>query len=107
MNTAEIIKIGVCLFIAALWSSIGLLIRHYPETIAGYNTMPREKRDKIDIPRIGKLLSRCMLTGAVSMLLAPFMPSIALFNTLLFILPISILILAIIYINLFASKFRK
>ena len=107
MNTAEIIKIGVCLFIAALWSGIGLLIRHYPETIAGYNTMPREKRDKIDIPRIGKLLSRCMLIGAASMLLAPFMPSIALFNTLLFILPISILILAIIYINLFAARFRR
>ena len=107
MNTEEIIKIGVCLFIAALWSGIGLLIRHYPETIAGYNTMPREKRDKIDIPRIGKLLSRYMLIGAVSMLLAPFMPNIALFNTLLFIIPISILILAIVYINLFSSKFRK
>ena len=107
MNTEEIIKIGVCLFIAALWSGIGLLIRHYPETIAGYNTMPREKRDKIDIPRIGQLLSRCMFIGAASMLLAPFMPSIALFNTLLFILPISILILAIIYINLFAARFRK
>ena len=107
MNTAKIIQIGVCLFIAALWSSIGLLIRHYPETIAGYNTMPREKRDKIDLQRIGKLLSRYMLIGAVSMLLAPFMPNIALFNTLLFIIPILILILAIVYINLFASKFRK
>lgn len=107
MNTAEIIKIGVCLFIAALWSSIGLLIRHYPETIAGYNTMPQEKRDKIDIQRIGQLLSRFMFIGAASMLLAPFMPNIALFNTLLFIIPILILILAIVYINLFASKFRK
>ena len=103
MNTAEIIKIGVCLFIAALWSGIGLLIRHYPETIAGYNTMPREKRDKIDLQRVGLLLSRCMFIGAASMLLAPFMPNIALFNTLLFILPMSILILAII----FAARFRR
>lgn len=107
MNTAEIIKIGVCLFIAALWSGIGLLIRHYPETIAGYNTMPQEKRDKIDLQRIGQLLSRFMFIGSVSMLLAPFMHSIALFNTLLFIIPTSILVLAIVYINLFASKFRK
>ena len=107
MNTAKIIQIGVCLFIAALWSSIGLLIRHYPETIAGYNTMPQEKRDKIDLQRIGQLISRFMFIGAASMLLAPFMPNIALFNTLLFIIPILILILAIVYINLFASKFRK
>lgn len=107
MSIAEIIKICVCLFIAILWSGIGLVIRHYPDIIAGYNTMPHAKRDKIDIRAIGSIISLGMFVGAVSMLIAPFMPYTTLFNILLLIIPISIIILLVVYITIFEDRFKE
>ena len=54
--------LGALIF-AAVWCLIALLLRHYPETMAGYNTMPKAKREKIDIQKLGRFISNAMFAG--------------------------------------------
>ena len=64
--------LGALIF-AAVWCLIALLLRHYPETMAGYNTMPKAKREKIDIKKLGRFISNAMFAGVPLVLLAPLM----------------------------------
>ena len=73
---------------ALVWGLIALLVRRHPETMAGYNTMPRKKREKIDLHRIGRLVSNGMYVGIPFMLLAPLMPTKGLFMTMLVWIPV-------------------
>lgn len=91
---------------AAVWALIALLLRHYPETMAGYNTMPKAKREQIDIQKLGRLLSNVMFAGVPSSLLAPLMPSVGLYSLLLCWIPCGMLIAAGIYVNVRIEKFK-
>ena len=97
--------LGAVIF-AAVWSLIALLLRHYPETMAGYNTMPKAKREQIDIQKLGRLLSNVMFAGVPSVLLAPLMPSVGLYSLLLCWIPCGMLIAAGIYVNVRIEKFK-
>ena len=98
--------LGALIF-AAVWALIALLLRHYPETMAGYNTMPKAKREQIDIQKLGRLLSNVMFAGVPSVLLAPLMPSVGLYSLLLCWIPCGVLIAAGIYVNVRIEKFKK
>ena len=98
--------LGAVIF-AAVWSLIALLLRHYPETMAGYNTMPKAKREKIDIQKLGRFISNVMWAGIRSVLLSPLMPSAELYSLLLCWIPCSILVVAGIYVNVRIKKFEK
>ena len=98
--------LGALIF-AALWCLIALLLRHYPETMAGYNTMPREKRAEIDIQKLGRLLSNAMFAGVPSVLLSPLRPSVGLYSLLLCWIPCGVLIAAGIYVNVRKDKFKR
>ena len=98
--------LGALIF-AALWCLIALLLRHYPETMAGYNTMPREKRAEIDIQKLGRLMSNVMFAGVLSVLLSPLMPSVGLYSLLLCWIPCSMLVVAGIYVNVRKDKFKR
>ena len=87
------------LIFAAVWCLIALLLRHYPETMAGYNTMPKAKREKIDIQKLGRFVSNAMFVGVPSALLAPLMPSEELYALLLCWIPCGVLVAAGIYVN--------
>ena len=97
--------LGALIF-AAVWCLIALLLRHYPETMAGYNTMPKAKREKIDIQKLGRFISNAMFVGVPSVLLAPLMPSAELYLLLLCWIPCSILVVAGIYVNIRKDKFN-
>ena len=97
--------LGALIF-AAVWCLIALLLRHYPETMAGYNTMPKAKREQIDIHKLGRLLSNVMFAGVPSVLLAPLMPSVGLYSLLLCWIPCTMLIVAGIYVNVRKDKFK-
>ena len=97
---------GAVIF-AAVWCLIALLLRHYPETMAGYNTMPKQKREKIDIQKLGRFVSSAMLAGVPSVLLAPLMPSEELYALLLCWIPCGILVGCAIYVNVRIKKFEK
>lgn len=92
---------------ALVWGLIALFVRRYPETMAGYNTMPRKKRERIDLHRIGRLVSNVMYAGIPFMLLAPLMPTKGLLMTMLVWIPVSLLVAVAIYVNLCAKRFEK
>ena len=98
--------LGAIIF-AAVWALIALLLRHYPETMAGYNTMPREKRAEIDTQKLGRLMSNVMFAGVPSVLLSPLMPSVGLYSLLLCWIPCSMLVVAGIYVNVRKDKFKR
>ena len=98
--------LGALIFVA-LWSAIAWFLRHYPETMAGYNTMPKKEREKIDIQKLGRFVSNAMLVGVPSVLLSPLMPTKALYALLLCWIPCAIVIVAGIYVNVCKKKFEK
>ena len=98
--------LGAIIF-AAVWALIALLLRHYPETMAGYNTMLKAKREQIDIQKLGRFISNVMFAGVPSVLLAPLMPSVGLYSLLLCWIPCGMLIAAGIYVNVRKEKFKK
>ena len=98
--------LGAVIFVA-VWCLIALLLRHYPETMAGYNTMPKAKREKIDIEKIGRLVSNVMFAGVPFALLSPLMPSVGLYSLLLCCIPCGMLVVAGIYVNVRKEKFAK
>ena len=97
--------LGAIIF-AIVWVLIALLLRHYPETMAGYNTMPKAKREKIDIRKLGRFISNAMFAGVPSVLLSPLMPSAELYSLLLCWIPCSMLVVAGIYVNIRKDKFN-
>ena len=97
--------LGAIIF-AVIWVLIALLLRHYPDTMAGYNTMPKAKREKIDIHKLGRFISNVMFAGVPSVLLSPLMPSVGLYSLLLCWIPCSMLAAAGIYVNVRKDKFN-
>lgn len=97
---------GAVIF-AVVWGLIALFLRHYPETMSGYNTMPKAKREKIDIERIGRLVSNVMFAGVPFTLLSPLMPSAELYMLMLVGVPAAMLVVAGIYVNVRKEKFEK
>ena len=98
--------LGAVIF-AIVWCLIAMFIRRYPETMAGYNTMPKEKRARIDIEKIGSVVSRAMYAGVPFALLSPLMPSEGLYVLMLVGVPVGLLIGVAIYVNVCKKKFEK
>ena len=98
--------LGAVIF-AAVWALIALLLRHYPETLAGYNTMPVKEREKVDIQKLGRFVSNAMFAGVPSALLSPLMPSVGLYSLLLCWIPCGVVVAAGIYVNVRKKKFEK
>ncbi len=98
--------LGAVIF-AIVWCLIALFLRRYPETMAGYNTMPKHEREKIDIDKVARLLTRSMYAGVPFALLSPLMPSPKLYALLLCWIPCGMLVAAGIYVNVCKKKFEK
>ena len=98
--------LGAVIFVV-VWCLIALFLRHYPETMAGYNTMPKAKREKIDIHRIGRFVSNVMFAGVPFTLLSPLMPSEKLYALMLVGVPAVMLVACAIYVNVRKEKFEK
>ena len=98
--------LGAVIF-AIVWYLIAMFIRRYPETMAGYNTMPKEKRARIDIEKIGRVVSRAMFAGVPFALFSPLMPSEGLYVLMLVGVPVGLLIAVTIYVNVCKKKFEK
>lgn len=97
--------LGAVIF-STVWVLIALLLRHYPETMAGYNTMPKAKREKIDIQTLGRFISNVMFAGVPSALLSPLMPNMELYALLLCWIPCGMLVVAGVYVNIRKDKFN-
>ena len=95
------------LIFTVVWCLIALFIRKYPETMSGYYTMSEAKREKIDIHKIGRLISNALFAGIPSVLLSPLMPNLDLYTLLLCWIPCGIVLAAGIYVNVRKKKFEK
>lgn len=69
--------------------------------------MPKEKREKVNIEKIGRLISNTMFAGVPFALLSPLMPTTVLYSLMLCWIPCSMLIVAGIYINVRKDKFKR
>ncbi len=69
--------------------------------------MPKAKREKFDIQKLGRFISNAMFAGIPSVLLSPLMPSEMLYTLLLCWIPCGMLIVAGIYVNVRKDKFEK
>ena len=98
--------LGALIF-AVIWGLIALFLRRYPETMSGYNTMPKAKREKVDIDKVARLLTRSMFAGVPFALLSPLMPSEGLYVLMLVGVPAGLLIAVAIYVNVCKKKFEK
>ena len=98
--------LGALIF-AIVWCLIALFLRRYPETMAGYNTMPKAKREKVDIQKLGRLISNVMFAGIPLVLLSPLMQSEELYVLMLVGVPVGLLITVAIYVNVCKKKFEK
>ena len=98
--------LGAIIFVV-VWCLIALFLRYYPETMAGYNSMPKVEREKIDIQKLGRFVSNAMLAGVPSALLSPLMPTMVLYSLLLCWIPCGIVVVAGVYVNVCKKKFEK
>ena len=69
--------------------------------------MPKARREKIDIEKIGRLVSNVMFAGVLFTLLSPLMPSAELYMLMLVGVPAAMLVVAGIYVNVRKEKFEK
>lgn len=70
----SVIEVVVLLLYGALWIGIGELVRRYPECISGINTMPKAERDRLDLPKIGRFLSKWMRVSAAVIFFSLLIP---------------------------------
>ena len=102
-----IIHLVMALFVSAVFALCALDVRRHPEKIAGYNTMPREKLARIDLPRIGRFIPNMILASIPFMLVSPFMPNQDMAIAMLAAPPIIMVIVAVFYVNIFEKRFYK
>ena len=107
MAAIRIVYISVSLSMAIIWIIAGIYVRRHPENISGINSMPREKRNKLDLQRVGRFISNMLFAALPFILIAPFMPSERLFEVILLVPAITLAIVAAIYFNVFKKNFSK
>lgn len=66
-------EIGL-LVTAAIWVLAGGLVRRWPETLSGYNTMSPERRKLVDIRAAGRSVSRLLFGSAALLLVGALLP---------------------------------
>ena len=69
--------------------------------------MPKAKREKIDIQKLGRFVSNVMFAGVPFALLSPLMPSEELYMLMLVGVPAAMLVACAIYVNVRIKKFEK
>ena len=97
--------LGAVIF-AVVWCLVALFIRRYPETMSGYNTMPKAQKAKIDIQKLGRFISNVMFAGVPFSLLSPLMPTMELYTSFLCWIPCGMLLVAGVYANVRKDKFN-
>ena len=49
-------EIIVLILYGSILLGVGALVRKYPETISGISTLPKQAREKLNLPKIGAFL---------------------------------------------------
>ncbi len=108
MIRIEISELIILLIQGLLFVGVGVLCRNYPETISGISTMSKEKRDKLDLKKIGRFLSKWLNVSAAVVFLGIFIPNFNLRWQVVCFVPIFLLLLAYAYLIKYKNtRFKK
>ena len=55
-------------FLGLFFIVIGFLVKAYPDTISGYNTMPKEKKKNVDIVGLSTFMKRGFVVTGVTVI---------------------------------------
>ncbi|PTM08161.1 MAG: hypothetical protein DA407_08765 [Bacteroidetes bacterium] len=76
----------------------GILVKKYPNLIAGYNTLSAEEKKKIDIKRLSNFMHNSLIIiGALSIVVAIALYTIGIKESYRFIISTSIVIIGVIF----------
>lgn len=86
----------------------GILVKKYPNLIAGYNTLSDADKQKVDIKRSSKFMhDGLIIIGAMSIILSIIMYFFKVTESYRLMLTTSLIILGVFYIMLKSSKMKK
>ena len=91
----------VGLIIGLFFIGIGFLVKSYPDLIAGYNTMPKEKKKNVDIVGLSTFMKRVSIVMGVSIIILSLfievfnLKEVAFFGALILITLAGLIILVI------------
>jgi len=76
----------------------GILVKKYPNLIAGYNTLSEAEKKKIDIKHLSGFMRNCLIIiGAVSIIVTIALYFIGVKNTYRFMVTTGIVVIGLIY----------
>ena len=92
------------LIIGGLIIVLGLLIKRFPNLLAGYNTMSIEQKRKIDINGITSIIRICLIVAGCILIIGSLMSILFNINKVsIYLIPVSI----IVFFLYFLIKARK
>lgn len=104
----HIVEVIVCLIYGLIFVGCGLLVKRYPTTISGINTMPQEKRDRLDLEKIGRFCAKWLNLSAAVVFLGMWIPKVDLRWQVITLLPIFLILLGSAYmIKYRETRFKK
>lgn len=63
--------IFAAIFMGLIEIGAGFLVRYYPNLIAGYNTMPPERKKNVDIEGLSRFMRNCLVTMGLATIITP------------------------------------
>ena len=73
---------------------LGLLIKRYPNLLAGYNTMTKEQQRKVDINAITSIVRNCLIVAGCIIIIGSLMSILFNINKVsIYLIPVSIIVI--------------
>ena len=83
----------------------GVLVKYYPNLIAGYNTLSREEKEKINIDKLSRFFMTALITiGLVNMFVCITLVLFEVKESNIFLINASLIFLAIIGVSIVGNK---
>ena len=101
-------EIIVLILYGSILLGVGALVRKYPETISGISTLPKQAREKLNLPKIGAFLSKGLNVSATVVFLAILIPKQGLRWQVAVIVPLFLILLSAAYLAKYrTTRFKK
>lgn len=101
-------EIIVLLLYGSILLGVGALVRKYPETISGISTLPKQAREKLNLPKIGAFLSKWLNVSATVVFLAILIPKQGLRWQVAIFIPLFLILLSAAYLAKYrTTRFKK
>ncbi|MGV3589930.1 MAG: DUF3784 domain-containing protein [Adhaeribacter sp.] len=84
---------------------LGFIVVKNPELIAGYNTMPKDQKEKFNISGYSLLMKKTFMLAGLLIIFLGIVSEVYLPNAFLFTILVPILAL-VLYLNLVSAKFK-